>query len=105
MAQAKANQDSPRGSTLLKQRYGEAELKELIEVGERHAKLVDFFPIGIPAPDGGWGVWRVKPEIAHDLIRDLLKLHQVPGLRIFPKGIPFPEEFEVIFEAGAARRM
>jgi hypothetical protein len=99
-------EDSARGSDRLKHRYGAAELEQLLEVGDRvEARLVDFFPIGIPDPDGGWGVWNVHPDRIGSLLEALLQHTSVPGLKIFPRGIPSPDVLEVVFEAGSARRM
>ena len=57
------NEEHPRGSQFLTARYSEGDLEELLAAGE-HAgvQLVDFFPIGVPAFEGGSGTWRVTPE-------------------------------------------
>lgn len=92
-----------RGSEVLKQRWTEDDLTRMLEQPHDGVELVEFFPKGIPAPDGGWGTWRVKPEALTKLIETLVKERKVPGIRIFPKGIPRPDVFEVMFEAGSAR--
>ena len=47
---------APRGSDLLKHRYTERDLEELLQASAIDGvKLVDFFPKGIPASDSGWG--------------------------------------------------
>jgi hypothetical protein len=35
----------------------------------------------------------------------LLNHRKIPGIRIFPKGIPVPHIFEVAFEAGSAHHL
>jgi hypothetical protein len=92
-----------RGSDLLKQRWTEKDLMALANIKSEGTELLEFFPKGIPAPDGGWGVWRVTPQTLSDLIQQILKNRVVPGIHIFPKGIPVPDWFEVVFEAGSAR--
>ncbi|WP_432837810.1 hypothetical protein [Dactylosporangium sp. CA-092794] len=94
-----------RGSELLKHRYTERDLEELITLGHQDGiDLVDFFPLGIPNPDGGWGVWRVRPEVLGGLIDRLIQLERVPNFKVFPKGIPSLDAFDVVFEAGSGRR-
>lgn len=94
-----------RGSDLLKQRYTEKDLRELLEATAIDGiRIVDFFPKGIPAPDGGWGVWHVPKDRLADLLAGLLKVEAIPNIKIFPKGIPFPDVFEVVVEAGSQRR-
>jgi hypothetical protein len=95
-----------RGSDLLRQRYTEKDLSELLEstAAVDGARLVDFFPKGIPDPEGGWGVWHVPKDRLNDLLASLLKVKSIPNIKIFPKGIPFPDMFEVVAEAGAQRR-
>ena len=95
-----------RGSDLLKNRFTERDLEELIEASAIDGvKLVEFFPKGIPVPDGGRGVWHVPRERIADLLANLLRVREVPNVRIFPKGIPFPDMFEVVAEAGSLRRL
>jgi hypothetical protein len=82
--------NAPRGSDLLKHRYTERDLEELLEASAIDGvKVVDFFPKGIPAPDGGWGVWHVPNDRVADLLANLLKLKAVPNIRLFPKGAQF----------------
>jgi len=93
-----------RGSDVIKSRFGPAELERLIDSTQLDGvNLVDFFPKGIPNPDGGWGIWHVAPGSLPKLIDTLIKAQHVPNIRIFPKGIPVPDVFEVQFEAGSAR--
>lgn len=92
-----------RGSELLKQRWSEADLIKVVDLEHAGVELVEFFPKGIPAPDGGWGTWHVQPAVLPHLLETLIKNGLVPGIRIFPKGIPYPDVFEVMFEAGSAR--
>jgi len=94
-----------RGSDLLKNRYTEHDLEKLLAAGDVDGvDLVDFFPIGIPAPDGSWGVWQVKRDHLTVLLERLTKLEHIPVIKVFPKGIPYPDMFDVIFEAGSQRR-
>jgi hypothetical protein len=94
-----------RGSAQLAARFGKADIDKLKKTAEVDGvTLIDWFPNGIPAPDGVAGVWRAKPQAVAALIDRLLKMEKVPGLRIFPRGIPKPDHFDVIFEAGSSRR-
>ena len=78
---------APRGSDLLKHRYTERDLEELLQASAIDGvKLVDFFPKGIPASDSGWGVWHVPNDRVADLLANLLKLKAAPNIRLFPKG-------------------
>lgn len=98
------DEGKPRGSEYLTAQYTEAELALLIGVGERLGiKLTDFFPYGLPAFDGAMGTWRVTPEQLPDLIGELAKLEVIPNLKVFPKGLPSTEAFDVVFEAGSRR--
>ena len=92
-----------RGSDLLAAKWTEHDLEQLVAVDNDGVKLVEYFPKGIPAPDGGWGTWHVKPDALATLIELLAQHKNVPGIWIFPKGIPRPELFEVGFAAGTAR--
>jgi len=84
--------------------YGEEDLALLIAVGERiGVKLTDFFPFGVPAFDGASGTWRVTPEQLPGLIEGLTQLKIVPNLKVFPKGLPSTEAYDVVFEAGSRR--
>lgn len=53
------------------------------------------FPLGIVWPDGV--AMHASLEVAqlHTLLDELLKLPRIEGVKIFPKGIPFPDIFEV----------
>jgi len=94
-----------RGSDLLKHRFTEEDLAKVLDLGEiEGVQFVDFFPLGIPAPDGARGVWHTRPEVLLELLDRLVKLERVPVIKVFPKGIPYPEMFEVAFEAGSGRR-
>src|SRR6266700_6827777 len=95
-----------RGSTQLPGRVRRADIDRLLRSAQMEGvKLVEYFPLGIPAPDGGWGVWHVRPGKVGTLIETILKDRLSPGVKIFPKGIPWPEIFEVSFEVGTARVM
>jgi hypothetical protein len=95
---------SVRGSAQLAGRVKRADLTRLLKSAQLEGvKLVEFFPIGIPAPDGGWGVWHVRPGRVGALLEAILKNRVTPGVTVFPKGIPRPDLFEVTFEVGSAR--
>jgi hypothetical protein len=97
-------EESPRGSSFLTAKFTEAELELLIGVGERLGiKLTDFFPNGVPAFDGASGTWRVTAEQLPVLITELTQLETIPNLKVFPKGLPSTEAFDVVFEAGSRR--
>jgi hypothetical protein len=92
-----------RGSDLLADTWTEQDLERLVAADADGVKLVEYFPKGIPAPDGGWGTYHVKPDALAALIQSLTQHNNVPGIWIFPKGIPRPDLFEVGFAAGSAR--
>ena len=93
---------NPRGSAFPKAQYGAADLALLIAVGERiGVKLTDFFPSGVPAFDGASGTWRATPEQLLGLIEGLTQLKVVPNLKVFPKGLPSAEAYDVVFEVGS----
>ena len=94
-----------RGSDLMKNQYTQHDLEKLLAAGDvEGVSLVDFFPTGIPAPDGSWGVWHVKRDNLAALLDRLTRLEHVPAFKVFPKGIPAADLFEVVFEAGSQRR-
>jgi hypothetical protein len=45
----------------------------------------------------------VTPEQLPDLIKELTQLEKIPNLKVFPKGLPATEAFDVVFEAGSRR--
>jgi hypothetical protein len=97
---------TPRGSSYLPARYSEADLEQLLAVGENAGvQLLDLFPIGVPAFDGGSGTWRVTPEQLPTLIEGLIRLPVVPYVKVFPKGLPATEIFDVVFEVGSRRSL
>ncbi len=101
MAKAKSK---ARGSARLPARVRKADIDRLLKSAQMDGvKLVEYFPIGIPAPDGGWGVWHVRPGRVGTLIEAILKNRLIPGVKVFPKGIPWPKIFEVTFEVGSGR--
>jgi hypothetical protein len=91
-----------RGSELLKRRLSEKDLAELIDIEQDGVELRAAFPLGIPVPDGVWGVWRVRVESINELIAKLLDLRHPPKFWVFPNGIPVVDELEVTFELGSA---
>jgi hypothetical protein len=106
MATKKAAGNAERGSARLGMKINKADLDKLQKVGAGMSgvNLVDWGTVGQPGPDGGWGVWRVKPEALESLISQLVKGHRtIPGLRIFPRGIPVLDHFDVIAEIGPQR--
>lgn len=101
---AKKAKRSVRGSTRLQGRVTKADIDRLLKSAQiEGVRLVEYFPKGIPAPDGSWGVWHVRPGRLGALLDTIFKNRVSPGVVIFPKGIPWPEIFEVTFELGTAR--
>jgi hypothetical protein len=91
-----------RGSELLKRRLSEKDLSELIDIEQDGVELLAAFPLGIPDPDGVWGVWRVRVDAINELIAQLLNHRHMPHFRVFPIGVPVIDELEVTFELGSA---
>jgi hypothetical protein len=92
-----------RGSELLARKWTERDLTSLVDLEHDGVSLVEFFPKGIPAPDGGWGTWHVKSDSLLKFLEKLLRHEKIPGIRIFPKGIPVVDQFDVNFTAGSAQ--
>jgi hypothetical protein len=91
-----------RGSAeLLKQRpIHEQDLKALLGTLHEHdAKILHWFPKGIPAPEVLYGAVRVQRESIGKIVDQLITTE---GLRlrldVFPYGIPYPDEVIVNFE-------
>ena len=94
-----------RGSAQLTSHFGKADIAKLEKISSSSGvALADWFPQGIPNPDGVWGTWHVKPDAIRNLLDQLLKLEKIPGIRVFPRGIPKPDLFDVVFEAGSAKQ-
>ena len=82
------------------------DLKQLTSAIQAYGgKIVEYFPCGIPAPDGVWGTVTIRPEAAGDLIQALIKLDKFRlRLDLFPYGIPYPDVVNVEFRTpGTAR--
>ena len=93
-----------RGSELLAHKWTERDLVSLVDLEHDGVSLVEFFPKGIPAPDGGWGTWEVKSASMIKFLEKLLHQQKIPGIRLFPKGIPpVVDHFDVTFTAGSAQ--
>ena len=93
----------PRGSELLAHKWSEQDIVKLADIEHDGVSLVEFFPKGLPHPDGGWGTWHVQPKALSKFLESLLNKDKVPGVYIFPKGLPPDMFFEVGFQAGSAR--
>lgn len=97
-------EEQQRGSSFLRARYTEADFEELVSAGAAAgARLEDAFPLGLPAFDGAAGTFKVGVEQLPDLIAALSRLAVVPHLKVFPKGLPSVETFDVSFEVGSRR--
>jgi hypothetical protein len=99
-----ADSKKPRGSELLARRWSKQDLTKLLDIEHDGVSLVEFFPKGIPDPDGGWGTWHVRSDA---LVKFLEKLYGhggvIPSVWVFPIGLGPPEGFNVGFQAGSAR--
>lgn len=90
-----------RGSEkLIGERIGRSEtisieaLRELVEVSRKHGVMIlDWHQFGQPAIDGVLGTFQVSPEVAGNLLVDVLKLHPQLPLKweVFPYGIINPD--------------
>jgi hypothetical protein len=95
-----------RGSDLLRARYTEDDLNELLLAAENSgAHLLNFFPYGVPAFDGASGTWTITPQQLAGLIEAIVAVRAMPQLRIITKGLPAVEAIEVSFEAGSRRSL
>jgi hypothetical protein len=98
------DEEHARGSQFLTARYSEGDLEELLAAGEHvGVQLVDFFPIGVPAFEGGSGTWTVTPEQLPALIQALTRVGRPPHMIVIPKGLPAVDSYDVVFEAGTRR--
>jgi hypothetical protein len=92
-----------RGSELLARKWTESDLIKLIDIEHDGVSLVEFFPKGVPVPDGGWGTWNVPASALTGFLQSVLKGQNVPNLQLFPRGIPpVVDHFDVTFSAGSA---
>lgn len=82
-----------------------AALKQLINVTRTSgAKLEGWWTHGKPAIDIVFGVIHAKPDVAGNVIRDLLTINKLP-LKVegFPIGIINPELIEIRFSTPGGR--
>jgi hypothetical protein len=56
---------------------------------------------GIPRPTAA-GAWRQVGFVVK-FLEKLLHQQKIPGIRLFPKGIPVVDQFDVNFTAGSAQ--
>ena len=96
-------QQAMRGSEQLLRERGlpEKQLRELIQISQRNARLVYWFPKGQPIPDSILGAVLVPAGKAGAYID---RVHKLEGLQlrldVFPLGIPIPHDILVRFEQG-----
>lgn len=96
-----------RGSTKMAKQRGISEkgLSQLLESAKSSGKLVDWFPYGQPAPDGVSGAVKVPIKDLGGVIQRLIEIEGLRlQLRVFPYGIPVPDEVLVRFEDGSRRQ-
>jgi hypothetical protein len=95
-----------RGSDLLRARYTEDDLNELLVAAEGSgAQLVNLFPIGLPAFDGASGTWKITPEQLPGLFEALVRLKVIPHVRVIPNGLPAVDAIDVSFQVGSRRTL
>ena len=102
---ARQQQDgqAERGSERLLRERGlpEKQLSQLLQLSQRQARLVYWFPRGQPLPDSILGA-AVAPANKAGAYID--RLYKIQGLQlrldVFPYGIPVPEELLIRFEQG-----
>jgi len=80
------------------------ELKQLTSAIQSYGgRLLDYFPCGIPSPDGVWGTASIRPDAAGAMIQALIKLDRFRlRLDVFPYGIPYPDIINVQFRTPGA---
>ncbi len=95
-----------RGSDLLRARYTEDDLNELLLAAESSgAQLLNFFPYGVPAFDGASGTWTITPQQLPGLIEALVGIKVIPQVRVIPKGLPAVDAIDVSFQVGSRRTL
>ena len=98
-ADGKAERGSER--LMAERSFSEDQLRQLLRLSQRTAKLVYWFPRGQPVPDSIYGAVVLPVGKAGGFID---RLHRIEGLQlrldVFPLGIPVPEELLVRFEQG-----
>jgi len=98
-----------RGSEVLKRLAGsrnhnlnEEAIHRLGEVVDQHAaKVLDWTIYGQPAIDRVIGTLRTDPKQAGSIIERLIQDQVRWNVRLFPYGIPFPDEVIIQIEHGA----
>jgi hypothetical protein len=94
--------EQERGSTkLLKERtLNMEELQRVIKISQQEGvELIDWFPLGQPAPDAIVGKLIVTPDAVGGVIQQLLDLDRVRlKLDVFPYGIPTLDGVLIGFE-------
>jgi len=75
------------------------DLQKIIALTKRTGvRVVDWTILGQPTPDAVTGSLHVRPGQAPRVLAGLLKLKDLrPELRVFPRGIPRPDLFEIRF--------
>jgi hypothetical protein len=97
--------EQERGSTkLLKERtLNVEELERIVKISRAEGvELIDYFPLGQPAPDAVVGTIKVAPDAVGGIIQQLLDLDRVRlRLDVFPYGIPTLDGVLIGFESPA----
>jgi hypothetical protein len=97
-----------RGSDVLKRLAGsrqhnldEATIQRLGEVVDKHSlKVLDWTIYGQPAIDRIRGTLRCDPKNAGSVVNQLVNDQVRWNVRLFPYGIPFPDEVIIHIEHG-----
>jgi hypothetical protein len=108
----KENPKPERGSSKLilerwkTREFGEGEVRELLKsLDVDGVELLEYFPIGIPAPEVIHGTIRVNPKKIGPLLERWLDLNVAwRKWEVFPIGIPVPDDLLIKFESVAKYR-
>ena len=82
-----------------KTEIAEADIRRLIELSKAEGvRIVDWMDLGTPAPDVISGIFQVEPAMARDIVSRLMETDGRLVLKVFPRGIPFPDVLDIDFQ-------
>jgi hypothetical protein len=83
----------------------ERDLQQLVELSRQDGvELRDIWIYGQPAPDVVSGTFQVNPEIAANVVQELLVREIRFRLDVFPLGIPIPDVVQIDFTSKGLNR-
>jgi hypothetical protein len=76
----------------------EADVQRLIDLSrDEGVKIVDWMDLGTPNPEVISGIFQVDPARASSVVSRLLETNGRLVVKVFPRGIPFPDVLDIDF--------